>query len=475
MPVGASLVTGPRFGKIPNATFVIPEKQIILDVAGMGGPKSSVVPLTDYFTRKGHKAHAVQVPGIAAARNTIPSTVWLINRIDNARIPVAQGNIATLWLKIWGQDSKTQMAILQKELGLDSSRKATKTALAVANLLGDKSFRSAIQQLNGAYPFTDKLKPDDQRLALLLKDARERLDADLKISIPDVQMRQKTVNHVLDRLAPRVTLVGHSLGGFVSSHAILNPDESVGLTIALGSPVSGTDPVPDSLGWIEKMFLPRLREPLKPHVRGGVGQVFPAVHQMNAGSKSVNRLQNADLPFDTTAISVANPNDGLVKPHNAQFNEDKPGYLNIVVKPLKASIETLMEPFQQLALKMAKLNPLVKLSQVIMHRTPAWEGLAHHCGLVDNHNEYWPQQGDMLNQVLNGPQAHERMRKLLAPQNYEPVRVRLLELIIDDVQAHPFRAAHYKPLEADLKAVAAEKLPFEQNAARQASQLLQLL
>ena len=51
------------------------------------------------------------------------------------------------------------------------------------------------------------------------------------------------------------------------------------------------------------------------HIVEGVKRFMPGVAQMLHGSPFIRTLRRAFIPFDCTAISIANPQDGLVPIH----------------------------------------------------------------------------------------------------------------------------------------------------------------
>lgn len=477
---------GPVFGALERATFVIPPHSLVVTVPGMFGPKASVEPLAEYLGKQGHNAHSVLVPGIGTAQLSRHSVDWLTSRIDNIRTGVAQENVDVLSRILKGKDAARQKETLRRFFGLDESRLADAVLEAIADVLTDPDgrFMQDVRALNPQAGFAHMLpKAPHERLSRILKRTRTELCERLSpafhqqsASVADNEAAlNKTVNKILDTLAPRVYLVGHSLGGFISTKALMDDVDDVAMTLALGSPVAGTEEVPPSLAWIEKAILPPFRPMYRKAVRKVLGFYFPAIEQMNATSKSVQKLQNTGLPYDTTAVSVANPLDGLVTPRNARLNDGLPGKLNLTVTPLEAQIEDLVGAWEQFILQLAKLNPFVSIPGKVLGQTEAAKGFSHHCGLVQNHDAYWPCDGDMLNEVFESDEAVSRIRTLLHPQNTEAVRERVLELLADRLEDKPELARHYRPLRADLESLTHQRLPFADGVAARAEALLQQL
>ncbi len=478
---------GVRFGALARSTFIIPPGSLVVAVPGMFGPKASVEPLADYLARQGHEAHAVMVPGIGTAQRMRHSTDWLGSKIDNLRTEAAQRNVRTLVHRLAKQNAEAQRELIRQHFGLDDSGLATEVAEAVRDLLVGKGSRFArhIQQLDPEAGFGHmRPKAPYERLSTVLIQARLQLLEALSpavhaagLSVAQQEMTlTKIVNRVLDTLAPRVVLVGHSLGGVISAKTQMDHLDDVALSISLGSPLNGTEEVPPSLKLLEKLVLPPFRPAFRKAVRSLLGIYFPAIEQMNARSKSVAKLQQYGMPLDSTAVSVANPRDGLVTEANARYNEALPGRLNITVSPLEAQVEGLLEEWHQALLKLMALNPLLRLGHGVAKETEAYKGLSHHCGLVQHHETYWPCEGDMLRQVFDDPgQAPTRIRRLLHPQNNEAVRERVLALMADRLDDNPGLAAVYQPLRSDLEALTGQPLPFRDNVARRAQALLQQL
>lgn len=475
---------GVRFGALARSTFIIPPGSLVVTVPGMFGPKASVEPLKEYLAGQGHEAHSVLVPGIGTAQLMRHSTDWLSSKIDNLRTQAAQRNLRALMRQMKGQDPQAQRDILRRHFGLDDSALATAVVDAVHHLLLDKDSRFVrnVQHLNPEAGFGHMLpKAHYERLSKVLSEAQVQLFDALSPAVHadgNAVARQelalvKIVNRVLDTLAPRVVLVGHSLGGVISAKTQMDDLDDVALSISLGSPLNGTEEVPPSLRMLEKLVLPPFRPAYRKALRGLLGVYFPAIEQMNARSRSVKKLQQQDMPPDTSAVSVANPLDGLVTETNARHNEALPGRLNITVTPREAQVEGLLEEWHQALLKLLSLNPFLRLGHGLAKETEAYKGLSHHCGLVQHHETYWPCDGDMLRQVFDDPaHAPERIRRLLHPQNNEAVRERVLALMADRLDDHPELAAVYQPLRPDLEALTGQPLPFRNSVAERAEALL---
>ena len=475
----------PRFGALKNTTFVIPPRSLVLTVPGMFGPKASVEELRDYLASAGHNAHATFVPGIGTAQNMRDSTNWLSSKIDNLRTNAAQQNMTDLMQALKGKKPEAQKKIIQKWFQLDDSALGKKIVdVAHTMLVGDSRFANELTQLNPNANFIHKYpKGEASRLSSLLKSAREQLTEQLAEDFyeagSDIGVQNdaliKTVNRLLDTIAPRVVLVGHSLGGCISAKTLQDSHDDIGLVISLGSPVNGTEEVPPSLGFMEKPFPGLLKGPGTTIIRKTIETLFPAVGQMHKPSKTVAALQERAMPFDTTVISVANPEDGLVTPENARYNEDRPNTLNITVSPLLAEVENLIGDWQQFILKLYSKLPVVHFTRKLMEKTGSYLGLSHHCGLVQNYENYWPSNGDMMTRVFDGKNAPERLGRLLNGDNNDAVRARVLDLMADRVENDPEAQKTYKALKPVLQQMAANPLPFTDSCAVKAQDLLDQL
>lgn len=469
-----------RFGQIPNATFVIPPHSLVVTVPGMCGPKSSVEPLRDYLQSKGHDAHAIRVPGILTAQDTKDSSRWLADKLDSLRIGKAQQQLFLL-RNLLGTThpmlAPQQRLQLIRFLGLSDTPQGHAVANTLITTLGkpEHPILKRIDELDPKHPVRHgKPKPRHQQLAPQLDALRQELTQVLKPSFQQATgataathapALEKTVNHILDQLAPRVVLVGHSLGGFVGNRVLLDSQANhIGMVLSLGSPLNGIN-----LFRITDNHVPQRLAHSMHRFEDQLQRLWPALAQMRAGSREVQDIQNAPQPFDTTSISIANPQDELVQPHEARFQPQQPGRLQILVQPLESTMRRLLDPMHRALLRLMEVNPFVYLSRRLVTDSQTFSGIRHHCGLVEHFDTYWPQDGDMIRQVM----IPERLSRLLDQTHYEPMRYRVLELLHDRLQEHPEEAEQYRPLQGQLAAISQQQaLPLSNDTAEKAQAVL---
>ncbi len=468
-------------------TFVIPDGSDIFAIPGMFGPKATVTGITDYFSRNGHprRVRSVKVPGIGTAQSFRISTDWLRNKIDESRIESAQGNLRKLYSKLdqVGDDEEKQIRVIKAFLKLDNSYRASVIAQGIRKVLLESQYPRRVLALNPE-------GNNKQTLASILSECRRQFLQTLPWDTSGDQS-QKIANRVIDHIAPRMVIVGHSLGGLIGLNTMLERHaDDLGLVISLGSPISGKKRVPKSIDEAFKkldVIVPRpLQKPYRELIHHVLGTIYPAIPQMDKHSENIQKIRNTPNPFDTSTISISSPSDGLVEPDDAAHDDNQKGRLNLVVTPRKSSVSYQLESFKEDPLRHPKARALVKYAEPmlkvfnnIFKKTQLHDGLSHHLGLVEHWDDYWSDQGEFVQKLFDGAEAPERLKKLLDYHNYEPMREDILKRLIEktrqtDKSGQKYQEL-YQPLIPTLESISETALPFEGSSDKLAKELLKLL
>lgn len=479
----ASVPHAPRFAG--QHSFIVPDRENIFFVPGMGSPKKSVAPLAEYFERVAlpDRTQVVRISTISQAQTLRKSVDGLSQHILQERLTQSQARFLALQqaLRHAKPTDQAQVEAVRGFLSLDGSPQATRLAEAVHRLMTQTRLPEQLIQATPD-PLGEKGRVLEEAYAYLVEQLPFTKQPDSPLSMDEqLAYYEKPIVQVFDKLAPRITLIGHSLGGIVGFKTLLeNHRNDVNLVISLGSPLAGTTEVPDAMRHITLDPLPGPFRPLaRKAVLPFIDMFFKAVPQLRKGSHSIEKLQNTPQPVDTTAISVANPKDGLVSEQDSYHNLDFPGRINLTVSPLPA--KSLIGMLDESTEWFSRNTPIDFFTHSLARLTPFVgkfvEGMLHHCGLVENWDAYWSDQGQMNRLLFDGVDSTTRIRRLLHPQNYEGVRTEVLTTMLKKLsgpQARHYRDT-YRPLKADLQAVAAQPLPFANSADKLAQRVLDQL
>jgi hypothetical protein len=194
---------------------------------------------------------------------------------------------------------------------------------------------------------------------------------------------------------------------------------SVALAIGLGGPFDGIDrspPEPD--GGLYKALR-------RDDVQCLVKTWIPGVNQMLHGSAFLKTLRGAFIPFDCSAISIGNPEDGVVpldgtrlpvgdfkNMHNLEVGSSNP-----------FDVADLVPPRLRPALQ---LGPALGLRKLLNDH--AWfEGLRQHCSFLVDLGENWDvDKGEIVRQIFAGESGQGVFDEMMYEVNFDGVREQLM-------------------------------------------------
>lgn len=531
-----------RFNQMPHVTGPIPPESLVLVVSGMASPLNAMNSLEQYLKAKGHQTLVMASPAYLLEGNIQASTEWLTPSIDDFRMKESSKRYLKWVDELANLPPLSRVEFLRRKLQLDDSELGKATAQAVLNLMFNNDKKSKYTALIQAY--RDKTRegqqensksklsrfsrkadevPDKKKTAeihlsqlerrealdSLNRIAREKLSEQLRpVFLQPAQNQaeqarqwnalQKTIDHVLDQIAPRVVIVGHSMGGFVGMLTLFAQRKDISLVVGLSAPgEKGIDEIPKGTG-----FLRRLPEESQKKARAWLVDKAPAINQMTAGSLETRKLEADHQPFNSTIVAVGMPedSDGIVGERHFRMNDSLPGRINVLVTPLMANVLAMNdEKLYRFHQRLGELSPVYKwISKTLMERSVLLRSIAYHSGLVQHQEQYWPRQGDMVRAILEAPKnrhgetdyqngkpdypaAIQQIRRVLHPHNSEAVRIHFLTLMEDHFrdarknksqgEYHNFLMA-YQPITYDLANIAREKQPIRNGVADMAQRLL---
>jgi hypothetical protein len=515
-----------KFGQSKNITGPIPPNSLVLMVPGLCSPEESIRPLGDFLKANGHSVHLLKSPFNFKGGSAIESTDWLTRNIDRIRLAEASNRYTKLLSDMKEIPHEERIQFLRERFQLKDNPMGNAVAQAALDvmfttennyqnnsdftniILKERERRKAIEAKGGA------LSPETihQKLHGHLDYVWEHMNDELSpkfvnSSSNKVEQQQqqaalkKTIDHVLDQIAPRVVLVGHSMGGFVSMLTLFGRMHDTAMVIGLSAPgENGTDEIPSGLG-VLKGF-PNI---VQRQARGWAEWLAPALEHMVAGSHVTETLKADHQPFNTTLIAASMPDnyDGLINESNAHLNDKLPGRMNVIVTPRQANIvELASETLHQGHRLFRNIIPgFARVEDYFINSSKFMEGVAYHCGLLQFHEAYWRQDGDLLRGILEAPknkkgkydyqqgvpdyaEAVQQIKRAIAPKNYEAERLHILNVLQDqlfDAQKTKTPTEYqklldaYRPLCSDLEAIQHEQQPIQHGVPDKARELLGML
>lgn len=510
-----------RFGKIPDIAGPIPPNSVVILVPGMFSPASSMQPLADYLKPKGHSVHILESPYNIKADSAVASTDWLTHNIDRIRLAEASTHYVTLRTKLASIPAEERLDYMRKALKLADNplgQAAAKSVLGLmftksSNYTEDTDFTRIIQTLRKSREAQGGVLPHEttrKQLYSLTAIARKQLRQDLAPAFfkpangADANAQnlamEKTIDHVMDEMAPRVVLVGHSMGGFVSMLTLFEQMRDTSMVIGLAAPgENGTHAIPMALATLK-----RLPISLQQRGRQIVDWLGPAMKHMQEGSPETMKLKANHQPFNTTILAVGMPEDydGLVGERNFKMNDALPGRLNAVVTPRPANMVALVsQNLNSLHQLILKAPPYSWVANLFGNSSDFFKGVAYHCGLLQYQNKYWQQDGDILRSIMEAPRNAEgkpdyqkgkpdypaavaQIRRAIDLNNAESSRMHMLNVLLDNLkdakqeqsaEAYEQMLTGYRPLCPDLKSITQEIQPLEGGVSSQAKALLDIL
>ena len=311
------------------------------------------------------------------------------------------------------------------------------------------------------------------------------------------EMCAKVSREIINSIAPRVILVGHSMGGFLSYTMALNPKESpednnpfrydggngISTLMTLSSPIkSGTRaPLPRALyglsyDLLERHYLnPMENTPgmqfamLNPffaawystskamtkqmHRMGmemSTRMMTPMIHAKSPGYKQIEEgsdfikehVKDKNVPSGITAIAVSSIDDGVSEQERSQIDDSKPNAHNL-------DAEANVKPEELTEFMYTKHN----LAHVKMAEQP---------------KAHWQ---EFIKEQIENP---EKIPSLLHRSNDDGFRWNCLQVLFARAKENPeyFSSPEYENAYNAVKDVASERLPFTDSPSYVAKQII---
>jgi len=273
-------------------------------------------------------------------------------------------------------------------------------------------------------------------------------------------------------------LIGHSQGGLVAlrtmqlgmrrvrvddSRRFLHSPRSgrvhryspVALAIGLGAPFDGIDRIPPDFDGgrgtvLDDGFVPRV-----------VKTLLPGVGQMVHGSRFLKRVRGAFIPFDCSAISIANPDDGFVPLERTRLPVGD--FKNMHNLQVGSSGRFDVADMAPEALRPAFGFPPARELRRLLNDDERFAGLRQHCSYLFDLDANWDvDKGEIIRQIFAGEAGQGLFDEMMFEVNFDGVREQLManllyKLRAADLDARGKLAWLVSPLRHMIEA---EKLPF---------------
>lgn len=453
------------------------------------GTRAEAVDIQDYHgaaLQLGHASDLSTYPPVRDGRPIAESATMVTEKINEARVAVARRNLEAF------EPLLRDPARLREAFEFDSGLSADPAAERIAGLLPE-----AVQ---GVRALVDA--PEEERRSSFSTRARgltERLAgkvAETGFGAAETPERRsmlcrKVALEIVETLAPRAILIGHSMGGFVAWSMVVNPQEpgggrdfssdggnGVSLAVLLSSPIAKglKHPLPPGLrDWPFDLLDRHLLTPLENMPPGSLIAQNPLTGPMYRFNKSVlktvmglqnqfwtalatpflfaehpgypqvmegseflrEQLAGRPLPADVSAVSVTSPKDGVVEQHRS-LAPDQPNAHNLDAEVVVTSEDLRRDPTRN--------------EPILAHRRMTAFPLEH--------------RAEFRAELMQNPKEAPR---LLDPANADGLRWSTLAAL----QELDLSGARWGPTREAIARVAAEGLPFADSPSALAKRLLE--
>lgn len=441
--------------------------------------KDGIAAYRDFALRSGHPVSHETYQSITKGHRIEESTEIASKEVNLSRAEVAQRNVETL--KGLNPTELAKRFRLNPSLYGKEDPSVSKTVEHLPELIGQvESLLGQSQTKVGT-----SLSGDLSRL-------ESSFASDLKKAGVSESKASGIAREVLDTIAPKAILIGHSAGGFVAHNMVVNPETTpddnpftydggmgIGEAIIISSPVEKglSKPAPSGIAGLPFYnFEKNVLRPIEKLPASRLAMLNPIVSTLYAANKSFLKTMSA-ASFMVTASLMA-PATYLARPGNEQVEEGSEFFETYIKdKPIPdgVSLMTITSPLDQLSTEDRSalvteqrnghsLSMDLEVSQEDLQRErPTWT----HVIMTEKPDSFKQQFAEAVS--TDG----QRLSRILDQTNDEGVRHEALSLLHKARQKNPSLLTDDTQVKKSLQKVAAEQLPFEDSASYLAFQLLQ--
>ncbi len=439
--------------------------------------KEGISAYRDFALRQGHPVDYRTYQSITQGREIEKSAELASVTINRARAEIAEKNVAAL--SGASDQELSQFFALDGDLykGAHDADSETIKGL-LPSLVGDVAGLLA------------KPKEIDTLFSGKLKGLQEDLETKLQAAGVAEEKGNKIAAELIDSIAPKAIVVGHSAGGYAGYALTVNPETTpdndpftfdggngVGEMIVISSPIKTGLPAPAPPGVLDLGFYQMDSKLLRPAEELPASQLALSNPFFNIGYQSLKALtKQAWHMSNYVALSMSSPLIYLARPGNAQVVEGSEFFNNYVKDkkvPDGVSVIAVTSPLDQLSQESRSTvddsqpnahNFSARLEvtdEQVQRERPTWT----HVIMTEQPDAFQKQFAERLTAQPN------ELAKVLSPSNDDGLRYEALQLVEQQLQADPKLLKGQ--LKKTLQAVAAERAPFKDSPSYLAFQLLQ--
>ncbi len=489
--LGGSRTDMQRAAPAPTRPSILPKNYLVEFIAGTFGPASSGRGLTDHLVTEQNLRRVVNRTnlGVIAAQDLEENARRKLEEIQLTRAAKFKRTIERLvdHLESSCRRAEDRPAVIREIFSLDDSPTAQVLSREMAEShylerLHDESFEIRIGRLAGLNAATavDAFVGIEGRYRTELASFLPEFDVDLEGErhLLSDDKALKIINRIFDAFAPRMILIGHSQGGLVALRAMqlgmrrvrvkdkrrflysprsgrVHRYSPVALAVGLGAPFDGIAERPSDFSRhgperIDAHRLPRWVE-----------RFMPGVGQMLNGSAFLKAMRGAFIPFDCSALSIANPLDGLVP--LAQTRLPVGDFQNMHNLDVESSgrfdVADIAPPAFRRALDLWPMSSF----RSMMNDSARFEGLRQHCSFLVDLDENWDvDRGEIVQQIFAGESGEGLFDEMMFEVNFDGLREQLMANLLYRLRtANEGERAHLAWMQPRLEhMIREETLPF---------------
>ncbi|HIB67111.1 MAG TPA: hypothetical protein EYO33_18880 [Phycisphaerales bacterium] len=489
MNIGSSpyrLSKAPRQAPRPELKLEYPSEEV--EPARNGRPvvllhgtiveKDGIEEFRKFALSQGHPVNHRSYPTITKGGLIEESTEIASREVNKSRAEVARGRIEAL--KERTPQALTEFFQIDAELYGERDPDAEKILPHLPGL---------VAQVESVV--TGPQAQIESRLGRSLKAIEADLVEGLKKDGLTEQKAAAIAEELLDTVAPKAIVIGHSAGGFVAQTLAVNPEtqdgddpfaydggNGVGEVVLLSSPVGKGLPQPAPTGILELPFYNYDRTVLQPAEKNPLvtlARLNPLTNLAYTSSKSL--LKTLFYVGTQVSTTMTSPMVHLAKPGYAQVEESHE-FFNQYVKdreiPEGLTVISVTSPLDKLVQEeRSRLSDEMEnghnysfdldvTEEQVKKERPTWTHV-----IMTEQPEHLKKE--YSEDILAQPKA---LMKLLNPKNDEGVRVKALDILWAGLETSPDYLKAHPEVKDVLEKVAAERLPFEDSASYKAYSLL---
>ena len=439
----------------PHRPSILPKNYLVEFVAGTFGPASSGRGLMGHLQSEERVRRIVTRTnlGIMAAQDLEESSRRKLEDVQVTRAVKFKHMIARVvdHLERSVRREQDRPHVIREIFSLDDSTLAQQIAKAMA----EARFLERLSEASEAIPEARLAPLTAARTARHFDWLEARFRKELASFLPDYEVdgdgiRQpitddkalKIINRIFDGFAPRMILIGHSQGGLVALRAMqlgmrqvrvkdrrrflysprsgrVHRYSAVALAVGLGAPFDGIERSPsfsdDGAGSeLDESTLPAL-----------VRCLMPGVGQMLHGSRFLEALRGAFIPFDCSAISIANPRDGLVPLQGTRLPVGD--FTNMHNLEVASTGRFDVADIAPEAFRPSLDRWPATTFRSFMNEAERFDGLRQHCSFLVDLGENWDvEKGEIVRQIFAGESGESLFDEMMFEVNFEGLREQLM-------------------------------------------------